>query len=191
MSKKIFDFTFELICLICVGMIFIYLFENRDTKVTRVVDGDTFITNRGDRVRLIGVDAPELPTLEGIESKMYLDKLIDDKVVILKGDEISNNKDKYGRLLRYVIKSLALAVMLYTPQVDSVSNEIYMASLEIVSDMAKEISNKNFVKSEIIITLEDLSEWMRNDIDNETIDPRLAEIYIDNFDKLIKQVKEL
>ena len=71
-----------------------------------------------------------------------------------------------------MIKSLALAVMLYTPQVDSVSNEIYMASLEIVSDMAKEISNKNFVKS-------------------ETIDPRLAEIYIDNFDKLIKQVKEL
>tara|TARA_R110000765_G_scaffold68132_1_gene131717 strand:+ start:379 stop:651 length:273 start_codon:yes stop_codon:yes gene_type:complete len=90
-----------------------------------------------------------------------------------------------------MIKSLALAIMLYTPQVDSVSNEIYMASLEIVSDMAKEISNKNFVKSEIIITLEDLSEWMKNDIDNETIDPRLAEIYIDNFDKLIKQVKEL
>ena len=54
-----------------------------------------------------------------------------------------------------MIKPLALAVMLYTPQVDSVSNEIYMASLEIVSDMAKEISNKNFVKSEIIITLED------------------------------------
>jgi len=90
-----------------------------------------------------------------------------------------------------MIKSLALAIMLYTPQVDSVSNEIYMASLEIVSDMAKEISNKNFVKSEIIITLEDLSEWMRNDIDNETIDPRLAEIYIGHFNTLIKQVKEL
>ena len=34
----------------------------------------------------------------------------------------------------------------------------------------------------IIITLEDMSEWMRNDIDNETIDPRLAEIYIENID---------
>jgi len=90
-----------------------------------------------------------------------------------------------------MIKTLALAAMLYTPQVDSVSNEVYMASLEMISDMAKDISNKNFVKSEIIITLEDLSEWMRNDIDNETIDPRLAEIYIENFDKLIKQVKEL
>ena len=90
-----------------------------------------------------------------------------------------------------MIKSLALAAMLYTPQVDSVSNEGYMASLEMISDMAKDISNKNFVKSEIIITLEDLSEWMRNDIDNETIDPRLAEIYIENFNRLIKQVKEL
>ena len=90
-----------------------------------------------------------------------------------------------------MIKSLALAAMLYTPQVDSVSNEVYMASLEMISDMAKDISNKNYLKSEIIITLEDLSEWMRNDIDNETIDPRLAEIYIENFDKLIKQVKEL
>jgi micrococcal nuclease len=104
MSKKTFDFTFELIAVICVGLVLIYLFTSRDTRVTRVIDGDTFITNKGDRVRLIGVDAPELPTLEGIKSKMYLDKSIDDKVVILKEDEISNNKDKYGRLLRYVYK---------------------------------------------------------------------------------------
>ena len=104
MSKKTFDFTFEFMCLICVVMIFIYLFTNRETKVTRVIDGDTFITNRGDRVRLIGVDAPELPTLEGIESKMYLDKLIDDKVVILMEDKISNNKDKYDINL-HMIKS--------------------------------------------------------------------------------------
>jgi len=90
-----------------------------------------------------------------------------------------------------MIKTLALAAMLYTPEVDSVSNEAYMTSLEMISHMTNEISNKNFIKSEIIITLEDLSEWMRNDIDNETIDPRLAEIYIENFDKLIKQVKQL
>ena len=36
-------------------------------------------------------------------------------------------------------------------------------------------------KSEIIITLEDLSEWMRQDVDNNTIDPRLAEIYIETL----------
>jgi len=90
-----------------------------------------------------------------------------------------------------MIKTLALAVMLHSPEVDSVSNEAYMTSLEMISQMTKEISDKNYLKSEIIITLEDLSEFMRNDIDNGTIDPRLAEIYIENFDKLIKQVKEL
>ena len=92
----------RLITVICVGLVLIYLFTNRDTKVTRVIDGDTFITNKGDRVRLIGVDAPELPSLRGIESKMYLNELIHNKVVILERDEISDNKDKYGRLLRYV-----------------------------------------------------------------------------------------
>ena len=92
----------RLIVVICVGLVLIYLFTNRDTRVTRVIDGDTFITNKGDRVRLIGVDAPELPSLRGIESKMYLNQLIHNKVVILERDEISDNKDKYGRLLRYV-----------------------------------------------------------------------------------------
>ena len=91
------------ITIICVGLLLIYyIISSRDTRVTRVIDGDTFITNKGDRVRLIGVDAPELPSLRGIESKMYLHQLIDNKVVILERDGISNNKDKYGRLLRYV-----------------------------------------------------------------------------------------
>ena len=91
------------ITIICVGLLLIYyIISSRDTRVTRVIDGDTFITNKGDRVRLIGVDAPELPSLRGIESKMYLHELIDNKVVILERDGISDNKDKYGRLLRYV-----------------------------------------------------------------------------------------
>ncbi len=91
------------ITIICVGLLLIYyIISSRDTRVTRVIDGDTFITNKGDRVRLIGVDAPELPSLRGIESKMYLHQLIDNKVVTLERDGISKNKDKYGRLLRYV-----------------------------------------------------------------------------------------
>ena len=90
-----------------------------------------------------------------------------------------------------MIKILTLAAMLNSPEVDSVSTETYMASLQMISQMTKEISDKNYLKSEIIITLEDLSEFMRNDIDNGTIDPRLAEIYIENFNKLIKQVKQL
>ena len=92
----------KLIAVICVGLVLIYLFTNRETKVTRVIDGDTFITNKGDRVRLIGIDAPDLPSLRGIESKMYLHELIDNKVITLERDGMSDNKDKYGRLLRYV-----------------------------------------------------------------------------------------
>ena len=68
-----------------------------------------------------------------------------------------------------MIKSLALVAMLYmlgTPEVDR-------------------------DKDEIIITLEDLSEWMKQDIENGTVDPRLGEIYIGHFNTLIKQVKEL
>ena len=48
-----------------------------------------------------------------------------------------------------MIKSLALAAMLYTPQVDSVSTEVYMASLHIIKDMSETISNNDFNKSEI------------------------------------------
>ena len=70
MKKFISKFLIEIISLICVLLTIIYIYSLRDVKVTRVIDGDTFITNKGDRVRLIGVDAPELPTLEGIESKM-------------------------------------------------------------------------------------------------------------------------
>ena len=91
------------ITIICVGLLLIYyIISSRDTRVTRVIDGDTFITNKGDRVRLIGIDAPELPSLRGIESKMYLHELIDNKVITLERDGMSDNKDKYGRLLRYV-----------------------------------------------------------------------------------------
>ena len=78
------------------------LYLNRDTKVHRVIDGDTFITNKGDIIRMIGIDAPELLTLEGIESKMYLYNLIKGKTIILEKDNYSRDKDKYGRLLRYV-----------------------------------------------------------------------------------------
>ena len=105
MKKFISKFLLEIISLICVLLTIIYIYSIRDVKVSRVIDGDTFITNRGDRVRLIGIDAPEMQTLRGLESKMHLDNLINNEVVILKRDEISNNKDKYGRLLRYVYMS--------------------------------------------------------------------------------------
>ena len=67
---------------------------------TAIIDGDTFRLSNGEKVRLIGIDAPELSQPGGEESREYLRRLILNKGVILeKGYE---DRDKYGRLLRFV-----------------------------------------------------------------------------------------
>ena len=79
--------------------------------VTRVVDGDTFwVDNRSEKglkVRLIGVDAPEtrnsgrkLKGYFGTESSDYLCSLIGGKEVRLEYDV--SRYDRYGRTLAYV-----------------------------------------------------------------------------------------
>ena len=72
-------------------------------KVKRVIDGDTFVTETGERVRMLGINAPEMKTPWGEPAKEHLLALIDGKTVDLQPDHISADKDVYGRLLRYVI----------------------------------------------------------------------------------------
>ncbi len=72
-------------------------------KVTRVIDGDTFETENGEKVRLIGINAPEISDIFGIEAKHYLSNLIENKIVEIQSDIVSNDRDIYQRLLRYVI----------------------------------------------------------------------------------------
>ncbi len=72
-------------------------------KVTRIIDGDTFEVETGEKVRLIGINAPEISDIYGQESKEHLFILINDKIVELLNDNISNDKDRYQRLLRYVV----------------------------------------------------------------------------------------
>jgi len=74
----------------------------KPAKVVRVVDGDTFIIETGERVRVIGINAPEMKTEYGEPAKEHLLGLIDGKTVELEADHISADKDIYGRLLRYV-----------------------------------------------------------------------------------------
>ena len=74
----------------------------QDVKVIRIIDGDTFEIENGDKVRMIGIDAPELKDNEGLESKNHLKLLIENKYVSLMKDEKNKNKDFFGRLLRYV-----------------------------------------------------------------------------------------
>ncbi len=65
-----------------------------------IIDGDTIRLENGEKVRLIGIDAPELSQPGGDESRQYLTQLILNKGVILKkGHE---DRDKYNRLLKFV-----------------------------------------------------------------------------------------
>lgn len=75
----------------------------RSEKVVRVIDGDTFILNNGEKVRMIGINAPEESDLYGPEAAYYLQKLIINQDITLIPDRIGRERDRYGRLLRYAI----------------------------------------------------------------------------------------
>ncbi len=89
------------------------LSSSQPATVTRVLDGDTFeVTLQNDplqklqKVRLIGVDAPELTSKDSKElgyaneSKKYTSDLIENKKIELQFD--TRKKDAYGRILAYV-----------------------------------------------------------------------------------------
>ncbi|GFR37817.1 hypothetical protein PRECH8_11130 [Insulibacter thermoxylanivorax] len=72
--------------------------------VTRIIDGDTFELASGHKVRLIGVNTPEITKGKseayGEEAKQYASDHLLDQEVILFADV--SDTDRYGRLLRYV-----------------------------------------------------------------------------------------
>ena len=74
--------------------------------VERVVDGDTFVLDNGERVRLIGVNTPESvkpgeePEVYGKEASQYTKRMLEGQRVRLEFDV--SERDRYGRLLAYV-----------------------------------------------------------------------------------------
>lgn len=78
------------------------------SKVVSVIDGDTIALENGDRLRFIGIDAPELnheglnikKECYGDESTEFLKSLIENRSIKMEKDV--NNTDRYNRLLRYV-----------------------------------------------------------------------------------------
>lgn len=79
--------------------------------VTRVVDGDTIIVQidgASEKVRLIGVDTPETVDPRkpvqcfGKEASNFTKTLLLNKQIVLETDPSQGDRDKYGRLLRYV-----------------------------------------------------------------------------------------
>ena len=79
-------------------------------KVTRVIDGDTIEIEGGQKVRYIGINAPEFfhdtngrkTAQECFANEAYLEnkRLVEKKTIRLEKD--LSETDKYGRLLRYV-----------------------------------------------------------------------------------------
>lgn len=82
-----------------------------DSTVMRVIDGDTvvvYLNGKEERVRLIGIDAPEVHT-GGETADCYadastdqLEDLIVGKQVRLESDPSQDDRDRYDRLLRYI-----------------------------------------------------------------------------------------
>ena len=73
-----------------------------------------------------------------------------------------------------MIKTILLGAMLYTSPSDS-----------------DKITNYEYKINEMILTIEDLHDWIRNDVDNGSLDPRLGEIYQKNYEQLIKDLNDL
>lgn len=101
--------------------------KGQDTKsgnyvtVIRVVDGDTFELETKERVRLLGIDTPEKYESKKLEKDVqssgmdkktvkklgqmasdYVKGFVEGKKVRLERDPTNDDKDRYGRLLRYV-----------------------------------------------------------------------------------------
>lgn len=80
--------------------------EGEKLLVTRVIDGDTIEVAGGERIRYIGIDTPETVDPRrpvgcfGHEASAKNKELVENKYVRLEKDIV--DKDKYGRLLRYV-----------------------------------------------------------------------------------------
>lgn len=80
-------------------------------KVAKVIDGDTiqvFINGKTATIRLIGIDTPETVEREkpvhclGIQASEKAKEILGSKSIRLEPDATQGDKDKYGRLLRFV-----------------------------------------------------------------------------------------
>jgi len=116
-TRPFWKIIFSAALLIAIGLFFILYFpeltskthrgKSEKIKIARVIDGDTVVLDNGERVRYIGIDAPEMNFEKEGSAECFSDEalvrnkeLVEGKVVRLESD--LTNRDKYNRLLRYV-----------------------------------------------------------------------------------------
>lgn len=116
MKKKVLILLIILSAVLLFLLMFIFIkYAPEDTKnseenisadyVIKIIDGDTFNLENGEIIRLICVDAPEKGKKGYEEAKEFLTNMILDKEVRLEKDV--DDKDEYGRLLRYVYVNIS------------------------------------------------------------------------------------
>lgn len=81
-------------------------------RVTWITDGDTIsvkIGSRSEKIRLLGVDTPETNDVReeyrqaAYDARDWLIAKLKKKTVVLEADPQADDRDKHGRLLRYVL----------------------------------------------------------------------------------------
>jgi micrococcal nuclease len=100
-------------------------------KVVSVFDGDTILLDTGEKVRYLGIDAPEVAHEDhpaecyGTKAKKANGKWVFNKRVTLRYDR--EKKDRYGRLLAYV----------FSPEGKCVNEEMLRAGYAFVFKISK------------------------------------------------------
>jgi micrococcal nuclease len=99
--------------MLCAALLSLLLAATPETaRVLRVSDGDTItvrLDGHTEKVRLVGIDSPELHDDRqdyrdvAYAAKNYARSLLGGETVTLDADPRQGNRDRYGRLLRYVI----------------------------------------------------------------------------------------
>lgn len=123
-------------------------------KVTKIIDGDTFVIDTGQHVRYIGVNTPEIETNEcyATEAGEINEDMIIGREVRLEKD--TSDTDKYGRLLRYVYVDEG------SDGWEMVNNELVKIGLAKVETVPPDTKHKNdFANSENYAKENKLGLW--------------------------------
>lgn len=130
------------------------------SDVKRVLDGDTILLSKNQKIRLLGIDAFEYAQLPyGKQAKDFLTMLVLDKEVCIETD--LEKKDIYGRTLGYVF--------LKGPEVLFVNEELLKKGLAILYDYPPNIKYiSRLKKAQIYARQNMLGVWEKHSFILET-----------------------